>query len=134
MPDQAPLVATLKENMDPVAAGAEGYAMMGEAPFDGTVTRVVYIPHTVITGAATNNRTHTLFNRKLDGTGVVSVATLNYGNGTNGAARDAVTIPLSGTAANKVVAQGDVLQFESLHVGTGIADPGGEIVVEITRS
>jgi hypothetical protein len=54
--------------------------------------------------------------------------------GVNATGDDAKTIPLSGTAANLTVAAGDVLTFESTHVGTGIAEPGGTAIVEITRS
>jgi hypothetical protein len=47
---------------------------------------------------------------------------------------DETAIPLSGTPANLVVAAGDELQWQSTHVGTGIADPGGRVEVTFNRS
>jgi hypothetical protein len=42
--------------------------------------------------------------------------------------------PSAGTAANLVLAAGDVLNWNSLHVGSGIADPGGLVVVTYSRN
>ena len=55
-------------------------------------------------------------------------------NGVNATGKAQATITLSGTAANLVVAQGDVIELQSLHVGSGIADPGGVYVVTFARS
>jgi hypothetical protein len=102
--------------------------------YNGTVTAVTYSPDGTITGAATNNRTVSLVNRKQDGSGNTVIATLNFANGTNAPAGDEKAIPLSGTPANLVVASGDVLEWQSTHVGTGIADPGGLVKVAIDRT
>jgi hypothetical protein len=134
MTDQAPLVQTLKSQADAVAAGADATTELGEAQFAGTVTRVAYIPSAAITGADTNTRTINIINKGQDGTGTTNVATLALTNGVNAAASDAKALTLSGTAANLVVAQGDVLAFTSVHTASGLADPGGQVVVEITRS
>lgn len=117
----------------PVAtAGNDASTVISEAPFAGVVTAAYYIADAAITGAATNNRTVTVTNRGGAGSGTTAVATLAFGSGIN-AAKDAdTTLALNATAANLVVAQGDVLTFDSVHVGTGIADPGGLVVVEIT--
>lgn len=134
MPDQAPLVHTLRSQMQPVGAGADGVIEVGEAPFAGTVTRVAYIPVAGITGANTNSRTFTVTNQGQSGAGTTNVATLAMVSGVNATGDDDKAITLSGTPANVTVAQGDVLTFESTHIGTGIADPGGTVIIEITRS
>lgn len=134
MSDQAPLVQTLKSQADAVAAGSDATTELGEAQFAGTVTRVAYIPSATITGADTNSRTVTIVNKGQSGVGTTTVATLALTSGVNATGSDAKAVTLSGTAANLVVAQGDVLAFVSTHVGTGLADPGGQVVVEITRS
>jgi hypothetical protein len=104
------------------------------AEYNGTVTSVTYTPDATITGAATNNRTVSLVNKGQTGVGATVIATLNFANGTNAPVGDEKTIPLSGTAANLVVAAGDVLEWQSTHIGTGIADPGGLVKVAIDRT
>jgi hypothetical protein len=102
--------------------------------FPGTVTAVTYSPDATITGAATNNRTVSLVNKGQAGSGTTVVATLNFASGTNATGGDEKAIPLSGTAANLVVASGDVLEWQSTHIGTGITDPGGLVRVNIDRT
>jgi hypothetical protein len=63
-----------------------------------------------------------------------AVATLALTSGVNLAADRENPLTLSGTPANLTVAAGDVLEFTSVHVGTGIADPGGLVEVEISRT
>jgi hypothetical protein len=60
---QAPLVQTLRVQVDAAAVGVDFVAEFGEAPFDGTVTRVAYMPSGTITGANTNSRTYTVTNQ-----------------------------------------------------------------------
>lgn len=120
-----------------VAVGTAGNDQSNEvavAEFNGTVTSVTYSPNATITGAATNNRTFNLVNKGQTGVGAVVVATLNMGNGTNAAAGDERAITLSGTPANLVVVAGDVLEWQSVHIGTGITDPGGLVKVTIDRT
>lgn len=104
------------------------------AEYNGTVTQVTYTPDGTITGAATNNRTVQLVNKGQSGAGSTVVASLNFASGTNATAADEKTIPLSGTPANLIVAAGDVLEWQSNAVGTGIADPGGLVKVTIDRN
>lgn len=99
----------------------------------GVVTAVSYIPIATITGAATNNRTLNLINKGPTGALSTAVATLNYANAVNTNAWNVQALTLSATPANLVVAVGDVLQWQSLHVGTGIVDPGGEVEVVVSR-
>jgi hypothetical protein len=134
MADTAPLTQTLQAEVDAVGAAADATVPVGEAPFAGTVSAVTYAATAAVTGANTNTRTLSLINKGQDGTGTTVVATLPLVSGTNLAANDEVTIPLSGTPANLNVAAGDVLAFASVHAGTGIADPGGLVKVQISRS
>ena len=87
-----------------------------------------------MTGAATNNRTLNLINKGPTGALSTVVATLNYANAVNTTAWNTQAIALSGTPANLVVAAGDVLQWQSLHIGTGIVYPGGEVQVQVSRT
>jgi hypothetical protein len=98
----------------------------------GTVTAVTYAPVTAITGANTNTRSVSLVNMGQTGVGTAVVATIQYNSGVNAASSDENTVTLSGTPANLVVAAGDILQWRSTAVGTGIADPGGLVAVTIS--
>lgn len=96
---------------------------------DCTVTAVTYAPVTAITGANTNTRSVSLVNKGTDGSGTAVVATIQYNSGVNAAAADENTVTLSATPANLLLTAGQVLQWQSTHVGTGIADPGGLVNV-----
>lgn len=104
------------------------------APRAATVSAVSYVPVTTITGANTNTRKVVLVNLGQTGSGNTVVATLQFDSGVNATAGQAKTITLSGTAANLVLAAGDVLQWQSTHVGTGIADPGGLVAISTTAN
>lgn len=98
-----------------------------------TVSSVLYYPQGAVTGAATNNRTFTLYNRQT-GAGTIAVATLSLVSGTNLSDNVAKAITLSTTSANLLLAAGDLLEWESLHILTGLADPGGRVAVNTTRT
>ena len=131
---KAPLVETIRAYQAGAAAAADLTTPMGHVPFAGTVTGVRYIPTSVLTGADTNSRTLRVYNRGQAGAGTALVASKAFTSGVNAPANDATDITLTGTAADLVVAQGDVLDFESLHVASGLADPGGMVEIDITRS
>jgi hypothetical protein len=130
----APLTVTIKATTDAVAAGNDQTTVVGEANWAGTVTAVAYIPVAGITGANTNTRTLSVVNKGGAGGGSTSVASVALTSGNNMSADRENALTLSGTPANLTVAQGDVLEFTSVHSGTGIADPGGEIRVTLSRS
>jgi hypothetical protein len=131
----APYVQVIERNVPAVStAGNDDDTVLGQAPFACTVTSVQYVPEAAITGADTNSRTVSLVNKGQAGSGSTTVATLALTNGVNAAANDEKTITLSGTAANLALAAGDTLQWRSIHVGTGITDPGGVVRVTISRS
>jgi len=135
MADTAPLVKKLQANVPAVGATATADQNVGEAPVAGTVTGVSYTPEANITGADTDTRTLTLVNKGAAGAGSTVIATLAFTNGVNGTAFDEKAFTLSATAANRVVAAGDILAFVSTHAGSsGLADPGGLVQVEITRA
>jgi hypothetical protein len=100
-----------------------------------TVTSVVYIPTSTQNGADTNSRTLNVYNRNAtDGTGTTLIATLALVAGVNLVDNVAKTITLSGTAANLNLTAGQVVEWESLAVSTGIADPGGLVEIKTTRT
>lgn len=135
MSDTAPLLRSLEANVAAVAAGSDLVTQIGKAPFAATVTGVTYAPGANITGANTDSRTVSLINKGLDGNGAVVIATLAMVSGVNSLDFDEKTITLSVTAADLVLAEGDILAWSSAHVGsTGLADPGGRVFVAISRS
>lgn len=78
-----------------------------------------------ITGAATNNFAISFFNRTT-GAGTVAWATaITYGNGTNATKATPITLTLSSTASDLVVAAGDYIAVELSTNGTGLLCPGG---------
>lgn len=127
----APTGTNQERETQPVAAGSDLSTEALVAERDGVVQKVTYSPLAAVTGAATNNRTVALVNKGQDGTGTTVVATLTFDAGNNAAASDEKAVPLSGTPANLNVASGDVLQWQSTHNGTGIADPGGLVTVTL---
>ena len=135
MADTAPLVKTLEAAAESLGATANGTVVVGEAPFDGNVTAVVYVPEADITGAASPaSRTFSLVNKGQDGNGTTVVATLAMVGGVNAADFDDKAITLSVVADATDVVAGDVLAWTSTAVGgTGLADPGGLVRVEVTR-
>lgn len=135
MPDQAPLVKSVEANVPAVAAGSDAETNVTLVPIAGSVSAVSYMPATVLTGANTDSRTLVLVNKGQAGAGTTVVATKAFVSGVNAPADDSTAITLSATADDLVVADGDVLVWQSTHVGsTGLADPGGLAHVEITRS
>jgi len=134
MTDQAPLVKKLTADADAVAKGSDGSIAVGPAPFAGKVTSVTVTPPSTLTGANTNSRTLKLINKGQSGSGTNVIAEKAFTSGVNATAFDETALTLSGTASKLEVAEGDVLALESVHVGEGLADPGGEVQVKITRA
>lgn len=128
----APFNSGITRNAPPIStAGNSQTTIVHSVPRDGTVSSVTYIPVATITGANTNTRSVSLVNKGTDGSGTTVIATLQFDSGVNATAAVPRTITLSGTAANLQVTAGQVLQWQSTAVGTGIADPGGLISVGI---
>jgi hypothetical protein len=134
MTDTSPLSRAISEAVPATATGSDATIMIGRAPFDGTVSTVTYAPNSTLTGADTNSRTLSIVNRGQSGSGNTTVASKAFTSGVNATAGDETAITNSGTAANLVVAEGDILAFVSTHVGSGLADPGGLVTIAIQRS
>lgn len=128
----APLVTKLEAELPATATGASSSATI-RAPFDGTVTGVTYAPVAAITGAATNNRTISVVNHGQAGAGTTVMATLIYASGVNAVAFDENAITLSAVTGATAFVAGDILEVKSVFNGTGIADPGGTVFVEVSR-
>lgn len=116
--------------------------IIGKMPFDGEVTAVRLITKTGITGAATNNRAVAVVNKGAAGSGTTSIASLAFSAATvTTTALVPKDITLStdpaandyGVYAQRRFSEGDVLVWTSTHVGTGIADPGGTIEIDIAK-
>lgn len=134
MSETAPLVSAISRVVPNAAQTADASTPIGVAPFAGVAVAVQYIPDTAITGADANTRAVSLVNRGDDGTGDTVVATLTFEEGVDAAAFDAVDITLSTVEDATSVAEGDVLEWLSADVGSGLADPGGLVQVNISRS
>jgi hypothetical protein len=110
--------------------GGDQLVVVGRVRRPGTVTAVSFIPNWTMAGANTNSRTLNLYNRGTGGAGTTLVATLALTSGVDLTKYVAKTITV--TVANAAVAIGDVLEWQSVHVGTGLPDPGGLVIVQFT--
>lgn len=129
----SPLSGGLREDVPAAAAATPQDVVVGTAPHAGTVTEVTFTPEASITGTATNFRTFRLVNKGQAGAGTTVVASLAFSAGTVTApAFDEKVIPLIGGAAVDVVA-GDVLVWDEVVTGTGLASPGGQVKVTVSR-
>ena len=104
----------------PAAGAAVGQTtIVLESKVAGVLSEAVIQPASAVTANAGNYRTFTLFNRKLDGSGTTSMATLDTST-TGLADNDERAMTLSGTAGNLAVANGDILEMVETVTGTGV--------------
>jgi hypothetical protein len=123
------------EGVPAVAAAADDTSMVCRASYAGTVASVTYAPDATLTGANTESRTCSLLNKGQGGAGTTVIATKAFVSTVNAAVGDETAITLSATAADLVVAEGDILAWVSAHVGsTGLADPGGLVTITFQRT
>lgn len=134
MPDTSPLVRTIEGTIPALAAGVAGDQTLGESPFAGTVTGASFTPEADITGNTTNTRTLTIVNKGADGNGTTVTATLAFTTGVNATDFDERAFTVSVVAGATTVAEGDILAVVETVAGSGLANPGGRVAVEITRS
>ncbi len=137
MSSAAPLARKLEATIPAQGtANAAQDQVVGEAPFAGVVTGVSIVPEAALTAHATNYRTFRLVNKGAAGSGTTVVASFATDTVTTDdlAAFDEKAIPLSGTAANLVVAEGDILVADETVAASGVAHSGYKIQVEISRS
>jgi hypothetical protein len=97
------------------------------------VTAAAIIASAAITGANTDSRTVQLHNRGQAGSGTTLVASKAFTTGVNAAADDETALTLSAVADATDVAEGDILEFTSLHVGDGLAAPAFTGIVTFSR-
>jgi hypothetical protein len=116
------------------AADATADQVVGVAGVAGSVLTVTFTPDTVLTGADTNSATLSVVNKGTGGAGTAVVASKAFTNGVNAAATDETDITLTVTAADAVVAVGDVLVLRRTKVGTGLATPAGLVRIKIGAS
>ena len=121
--EAAPFTQYLGAAVAATGAGADASGLV-VAPFDCTLTAATVVSLTGLTGANTDSRTIQVFNRGQAGSGTTLMASKAYTSGNNLTAEDEASLTLSGTAADLVIAAGDVIEVKSLHVGsTGLAGP-----------
>lgn len=116
-----------------VATGSDGFSLLGRARYAGKVTEVRYYPNAALTGDSTNTRRIRIYNRTSGG-GTTLIADLQFNTAINLVAKTKKVITLTATLGDRVVAAGDLLEFKSDHVGTGLADPGGICEIDISRT
>lgn len=105
------------------------------APFAGTVSAVTFVADTILSGADTDSATLSLINKGAAGAGTTVVASKAFASGVDAAAMDETAITLSATAADLVVAAGDILALSVIKVGSsGLAVPPGLLKVVLTAS
>lgn len=112
-------------------AGSTKEAGLGRAPFRCQVVSAIFIAAAAINGAATNYFTLNVRNRTTAGVGTVIPAALAFSNGTNAVAQAPTSLTLSSTAADLIIAEGDVLTVEKAVSGTGLACPDGLVIVTV---
>jgi len=131
----APLTKTIEATIPAAGAAVAQDQAIGEAPFAGTVTGVKIVPEAALVGHAANFRTFRVVNKGQAGAGATVIA--SFATDTPGtddlAAFDERVIPLSGVAGATTVAAGDVLAVDETVAGTGVAQAGYKVIVEITR-
>ncbi len=130
----APHTTTTTGELPALGATVGGDQTIGRAPYAGTVSAVTFTPEANVVADATNYRTLTLTNKGADGNGTTAVATLTFNAGGTRNDFDESSFTLSGTPANLTVAEGDILAIVETVAGTGLANPGGLVRVEISRS
>lgn len=133
MSDMAPLSTTYSVSIPALAVGVDGLYNVTTAAWAGTLVSATYAPNAAIAGANTNSRTLNLLNGGAAGNGTTNMASLPLVSGTNLTIDHETALVNNATAANLAVAAGDAIVFQSLHVGTGIADPGGRVTLVLSR-
>jgi hypothetical protein len=130
-----PRTQTIRVLAPAVTILATGRTPAAPVEFAGLLSSATYLPVAAVTGAASPaSRTITIVNRGQTGVGTTVMATLAYLAGINGVAFDEMAMTLSAVAGALAVVAGDVIAVHSDPVGgTGLVDPGGEVVLQFSR-
>jgi len=94
------------------------------------ITRVGFTPDSDVTGDDTNNFSLTVLNKEDDGTGTTAVATKEYATGVDMSDFVEDELTLSTTAADLVVASGEVLALAKTEDNAGLELPEGLLRIE----
>ncbi len=133
---------TFQATIPAAAVGATTETILGSitadwAPFGVAVVAVRYSPVTVVTGANTNTRKLEVWNRGPGGAGTGVMASKQFDLNVNAPALSDTPITVAsagvGTPQLPAAVPGDTLTARSIPVGTGIADPGGLVEVDVNR-
>ncbi|MBK8233017.1 MAG: hypothetical protein IPK72_21140 [Candidatus Eisenbacteria bacterium] len=100
------------------------------APFPCIVTGCKIVPQAAATGDNTNTTNLNLVNKGAAGSGTTELANLDPVTGTNLTAFADSSLTVTGSLANRTLAEGDVLTLQHEKVGTGLAI--AELLVEIS--
>jgi hypothetical protein len=116
------------------AASSVPETVLGEVPFDATVTEATIVSEAALTAADATARTLTIYNRGQAGAGTTVVATLvtNLAGG-NWVANDEKSFTLTATTADRNVTAGDILECVETVAGAGTARANVKITVRGTR-
>jgi len=98
------------------------------APHKMKVLAVYAIFQTALTGADTNFVTPTVINAGTAGSGTDVIASKAYTSGVDAAALVPEALTLSGTPANLVIAEGDVLAYLSDMSGSSVNDDNQKVI------
>lgn len=133
----APLIKNdLQLDVTSLTTAMDYSAVVGRAPYACVVTAVEYIPNGTQAGGATvaNARALGLVNRGGGaGTGTTTIAAMSMTT-TGTSLTDNVPASLSLTTTPLLtLAAGDVLEWNSAKLTTGLNDPGGKVVVTYSR-
>jgi hypothetical protein len=129
-----PFVRTLEANTVGCLATTDQVTIIGRAPFAGTLSSATYIPSGSIAAPASGTgRQYTVFNRTT-GAGTVNMAARAVTSNVGMTDNVAFDLTVSATTASLVVASGDVLEFVSTALTSNAVDPGGRVIVTISRT
>lgn len=138
VPDVSSVIAGATDEFqmytEAVAAGSSVQVPLIRTAFALTVTAAWYVPTSSITGNDAGFRTIAINARSASGGVSTVVATLAFVSGVNTGARVQKAIPLTLTIEDRDVAAARILSFESTTGGTGLADPGGLVIIEFDRA
>lgn len=95
------------------------------------ITKAEFIGEDAITGQVTNHPALGIVNKGTGGAGTTIVAPqLAFDNGVDSVAFVPRDLPLTATAADKVIDDGETVAFSKTVVGTDLATPAGVVVLQ----
>lgn len=113
-----------------LAADSVGFVRV---PFDCTVTAADLTPGAAVTADATHYASISIRNGGATGTGTTEITSRSWA-ATNSVAKTKESLTLSATAANLVLAEGDILVITAATAGNGLVTPscGVNLTVQAT--